>query len=109
MQRWLLHLWEDTRRSVLFVTHNIEEALLLSDTVYVLSARPARVLRRVPVPFARPRAEEVTDSPAFIRLRRELTDLLRPAASDGTDRADRAIPVPTATAAAGGATTPELS
>jgi ABC-type nitrate/sulfonate/bicarbonate transport system ATPase subunit len=79
MQRWLLHLWEETRRSVLFITHNIEEALLLSDTVYVLSARPARVLRRVDVPFARPRADEVADSPEFIRLRRELTDLLRPA------------------------------
>lgn len=77
MQRWLLHLWEETRRPVLFITHNIEEALLLSDTVYVLSARPARVLRRVDVPFARPRAEEVADSPEFIRLRRELTDLLR--------------------------------
>lgn len=79
MQRWLLHLWEEARRSVLFITHNIEEALLLSDTVYVLSARPARVLRRVAVPFPRPRADEVTDSPEFIRLRRELTDLLRPA------------------------------
>ncbi len=79
MQRWLLRLWEETRRSVLFITHNIEEALLLSDTVYVLSARPARVLRRLDVPFPRPRADEVTDSPEFIRLRRELTDLLRPA------------------------------
>ncbi len=77
MQHWLLHLWEETRRSVLFVTHNIEEALLLSDTVYVLSARPARVLRRIEVPFARPRADRVVDSREFVALRRDLTDLLR--------------------------------
>ncbi len=76
MQRWLLRLWEETRRSVLFITHNIEEALLLSDTVYVLSERPARVVRRLDVPFTRPRRDEVVDDPAFIALRRELTDLL---------------------------------
>jgi ABC-type nitrate/sulfonate/bicarbonate transport system ATPase subunit len=86
MQRWLLRLWEETRRSVLFVTHNIEEALLLSDTVYVLSRRPARVLRRVVVPFERPRAEEVIDEPEFIRLRRELAALLRDPDADTTTR-----------------------
>lgn len=77
MQRWLLDLWEETRRPVLFVTHNIEEALLLSDTVYALSRRPAHVLERVEVPFARPRVDEVIDSPEFIALRRHLTELLR--------------------------------
>jgi ABC-type nitrate/sulfonate/bicarbonate transport system ATPase subunit len=78
MQRWLLRLWEQERRSVLFITHNIDEALLLSDTVYVLSSRPATVLRKVTVPFDRPRTDSVTDSPEFIALRRELTDLLIP-------------------------------
>lgn len=77
MQHWLLRLWEETRRSVLFITHNIEEALLLSDTVYVLSARPARVLEKVDVPFERPRDEAVVDSAEFVRLRRDLTALLR--------------------------------
>jgi ABC-type nitrate/sulfonate/bicarbonate transport system ATPase subunit len=76
MHRWLLDLWDQDRRSILFVTHNIEEALLLSDTVYVLSRRPAHVLERVEVPFARPRRDEVVDDPAFVRLRRRLTDLL---------------------------------
>jgi ABC-type nitrate/sulfonate/bicarbonate transport system ATPase subunit len=93
MQRWLLHLWEETRRSVLLVTHNIEEALLLSDTVYVLSARPARVLRRVPVPFPRPRPEDVVDAPEFLRLRRELTGLLRPPAP-GPATAPQGSPAP---------------
>ncbi|RIW39381.1 ABC transporter ATP-binding protein, partial [Micromonospora endophytica] len=61
MHRWLLDLWEAERRSILFVTHSIEEALLLSDTVYVLTRRPATVAERVEVPFPRPRRDEVVD------------------------------------------------
>ncbi|MBL7253146.1 ABC transporter ATP-binding protein [Paractinoplanes lichenicola] len=77
MHRWLLGIWEENRRSVLFVTHNIEEALLLSSTVYVFTRRPARVLERVEVPFARPRSDEAVDDPEFVRLRRHITDLLK--------------------------------
>lgn len=76
MQRWLLEIWQETRRSILLVTHNIEEALLLSDTVYVFSARPARVIDRIEVPFARPRHEHVVDEPGFVALRRHISDLL---------------------------------
>ncbi|GAA2669464.1 ABC transporter ATP-binding protein [Actinoplanes palleronii] len=76
MHRWLLDIWEANRRSVLFVTHNIEEALLLSDTVYVFSHRPATVLEKITVPFGRPRRAEVVDDPEFVKLRRRLTDLL---------------------------------
>ncbi|MFF5078462.1 ABC transporter ATP-binding protein [Actinoplanes sp. NPDC000266] len=76
MHRWLLDIWEQNRRSILFVTHSIEEALLLSDSVYVFTRRPATVLERVEVPFDRPRRDEVVDDPTFIRLRRRLTDLL---------------------------------
>jgi len=77
MQRWLLQLWEDQRRSVLFVTHSIEEALTLSDRIYVLSKAPARVLREIAVPFARPRQTEVWMEPAFAELKREIVMLLR--------------------------------
>ncbi|NGZ77927.1 ABC transporter ATP-binding protein [Saccharibacillus sp. VR-M41] len=77
MQTWLLDIWEETRRSVLFVTHHIEEALLLSDTVYVLSGRPSSVLRRIEVPFPRPRREEIAETPEFLALRRELTGLMK--------------------------------
>jgi len=77
MQAWLLDIWEETRRSVLFVTHHIEEALLLSDTIYVLSGRPSAVLRRIEVPFPRPRREEIAESPEFLALRRELTGLMK--------------------------------
>lgn len=77
MQSWLLNIWEENRRSVIFVTHHIEEALLLSDRIYVLSRRPATVLHNIVVPFPRPRREEITDDPAFIALRRQLMNAMR--------------------------------
>ncbi len=77
MQSWLLRIWEENRRSVVFITHHIEEALLLSDTIYVLSSRPAHVMQKVSVPFPRPRREELADTPEFIALRRQLTEALR--------------------------------
>jgi ABC-type nitrate/sulfonate/bicarbonate transport system ATPase subunit len=76
MHRWLLDIWEASRRAVLFVTHNIEETLLLSDTVYVFSRRPATILERITVPFGRPRRDDVVDDPEFVTPRRRLTDLL---------------------------------
>ncbi|MWV45884.1 ATP-binding cassette domain-containing protein [Paenibacillus sp. HJL G12] len=77
MQRWLLDIWEESRRSVLFITHNIEEALLLSSRIYVFSGRPASVLQVVDVPFPRPRREEIIEHPDFIKLRRELSGWMR--------------------------------
>lgn len=77
MQHWLLELWEENRRSVLFITHNIEEALLLSDRIYVFSGRPGTVLQTVEVPFERPRRESITDDPDFLRLKRELSERMR--------------------------------
>jgi NitT/TauT family transport system ATP-binding protein len=76
MQKWLLQLWETQRRSVLFVTHSIEEALTLSDRIYVLSSAPAQVLREFVVPFGRPRRADVWTDPAFTELKREILDLL---------------------------------
>lgn len=85
MQSWLLRIWEENRRSVVFVTHHIEEALLLSDRIYVLSRRPAVVLQNLIVPFPRPRREEITDDPQFIALRRQLMNAMRhPAEGDGS-------------------------
>lgn len=77
MQRWLLELWEENRRSVLFITHNIEEALLLSNRIYVFSGRPGSVLHTVDIPFQRPRREEITDSPEFLLLKRQLSQWMR--------------------------------
>lgn len=76
MQQWLLQMWERNRRSVLFITHSIEEALLLSDRIYVLSARPASVLQVVDVPFARPRGD-ITADKDFVELKHELSRRMR--------------------------------
>ncbi|WP_413775823.1 ABC transporter ATP-binding protein [Paenibacillus sp. LS1] len=77
MQRWLLDIWEQNRRSVLFITHNIEEALLLADRVYVLSNRPATVLHEVHIPFDRPRREEITEESAFLERKRQIAQWMR--------------------------------
>lgn len=61
----LLRIWEDYRKTVLFVTHNISEAVLLSDRVVVMSARPGQIIEIVPIELSRPRSKETLTSPAF--------------------------------------------
>lgn len=77
MQELLLRVWEQHQQTVLFITHDIEEALLLADTVYVMTARPGRIKRRLAVELPRPRAIDVTTSPIFNELKRELLALIR--------------------------------
>lgn len=72
MQRWLQDVWLRDRRTVLLVTHDVEEALVLSDVVYVMSPRPGRIVATVEVPFPRPRdSSAVTDS-EFVALKAKL-------------------------------------
>ncbi|OPH57537.1 nitrate ABC transporter ATP-binding protein [Paenibacillus ferrarius] len=77
MQAWLLNIWEQNKRSILFVTHSIEEALFLSDRIYVLSNKPARILEELVVPFARPRQEDVLLKAEFHELRQHIQSRLR--------------------------------
>lgn len=77
LQDELIQIWEAERKLVLFVTHGIEEALYLADRVLVLSKRPAQVLADIKVPFDRPRREAIKLDPAFLELRRTISDLLR--------------------------------
>jgi ABC-type nitrate/sulfonate/bicarbonate transport system ATPase subunit len=77
MQQWLLKLWEESRRSVLFVTHSIEEALLLSDRIYVFSEKPTSILKEIVVPFSRPRTDAVMTDSAFSKLRQEIYELMK--------------------------------
>src|SRR5919199_1643218 len=67
MQEWLLALWDELRPTVLFITHDIDEALFLADRVYVLSPRPGRVVLEVAVALPRPRDYHVLTDPAFAR------------------------------------------
>src|SRR5690242_6759875 len=76
LQMWLLDLWHEFHSSVLFITHDVREAIFLSDRIYVLSARPARVLRVVEVPLSRPRRQEQLALEPALQLEQELLDLL---------------------------------
>jgi ABC-type nitrate/sulfonate/bicarbonate transport system ATPase subunit len=77
MQELLLALWERHQQTVLFVTHDIEEAVLLADRVCVMTARPGRIKKSIAVRMPRPRSIESTTSPEFNELRREVLELIR--------------------------------
>jgi NitT/TauT family transport system ATP-binding protein len=77
LQDQLLELWQTDRRTVVFITHSLEEAILLGDRVVVMSARPGRLLESVDVPFERPRSPDIRLTPEFVNLQAGLWDLLR--------------------------------
>ncbi|MCB0857439.1 MAG: ABC transporter ATP-binding protein [Solirubrobacterales bacterium] len=83
MQEWLLDVWQEDRKTILFVTHDVEEAIYLSDRVYVMSGRPGRVSLCVDVPLERPRKAEITMSPEFLLLKQKLLRPLEEAAAGG--------------------------
>ncbi|MFC0527318.1 ABC transporter ATP-binding protein [Phytohabitans kaempferiae] len=72
LQDELLAIWQARRRTVVFVTHSLEEALLLGDRVVVMSARPGRIIADITVPFERPRSGAVRTDPLFAKLRGDL-------------------------------------
>jgi ABC-type nitrate/sulfonate/bicarbonate transport system ATPase subunit len=76
LQEWLLTLWQDFRKTILLVTHDIDEAIFLSDEIYVMSARPGRIRAHLRVDLPRPRDEQTVTMPAFIALKREALALL---------------------------------
>jgi NitT/TauT family transport system ATP-binding protein len=77
LQEVLLKVWEEDRRTVIFVTHSLEEALVLGDRVVVVSARPGRVVSDITVPFGRPRSGDVRRTPEFAELQQNVWDVLR--------------------------------
>lgn len=76
LQMMLLEMWQKTGKTILFVTHDVEEAILLANEVLVLSGRPGTVRERVPVPLPRPRNPHMLAQPDIARLRNHLTDQL---------------------------------
>ncbi|MCA6119393.1 ABC transporter ATP-binding protein [Bradyrhizobium sp. WSM 1738] len=77
MQQILTNLWQRLKISVLFVTHDIDEAIFLSDRVYCMTARPGSIKAEIPIPLERPRQQSMMMSSEFLALRRGLMSLIR--------------------------------
>jgi ABC-type nitrate/sulfonate/bicarbonate transport system ATPase subunit len=74
MQEWLLSIWSQERRTILFITHDIDEAIFLSDRVLLMSVRPGRIKNEIMVPLERPRDHRVTTSIGFTQLKQLIRD-----------------------------------
>jgi ABC-type nitrate/sulfonate/bicarbonate transport system ATPase subunit len=77
MQELLLGIWEAQRKTVLFVTHDIDEAVFMANRVVVMSARPGRIKVDRPVSLSHPRHYSIKTTPAFASLKAELTEQVR--------------------------------
>ena len=77
MQEWLLDQWQKHRHTILFITHDVEEALFLSSSVLVVEETPIRALKEIPVPLDYPRDRSVLAKPEIVALREELIGMLR--------------------------------
>lgn len=76
MQQLLLQVWGNSKKTVVFVTHDIDEAILLADRIYVMGARPGHIKQILDVPIARPRNLDVVMEPEFIQMKRQILELL---------------------------------
>lgn len=76
MQQWLAEILLQERQTILFITHSVEEALLLADRIYVLSHRPLQVKKEITVTFNREERFSMRSDPAFLSLRSEIEELL---------------------------------
>ena len=77
MQMLLLGVWERLRTTILFITHDIDEAVFLGDRIYVMTARPGRIKTLIPVPLGRPRTYEMVLSAAFNETKARIFELIK--------------------------------
>jgi NitT/TauT family transport system ATP-binding protein len=76
MQELLLEIWQQSHKTVLFITHDIDESILLGDRVYVMTARPGRIKELVQIDLPRPRTVEMLTSDAFMAIKRRIMHLI---------------------------------
>ncbi len=77
MQELLLKIWAESQTTILFITHDVDEAIFLADRVYVMTARPGRIKREIAIGLPRPRDYEVELSAPFLEIKREIAHLIR--------------------------------
>jgi putative hydroxymethylpyrimidine transport system ATP-binding protein len=77
MQEWLLDQWQRHKKTILFITHDVEEAIFLSSSVLVVEQTPIRSLTNIPVPLSDQRTRQDLTKPEVVALRETLIDTLR--------------------------------
>ncbi|MBU4424066.1 MAG: ATP-binding cassette domain-containing protein, partial [Gammaproteobacteria bacterium] len=77
LQSELLRIWELHKKTIVFITHSLDEAIYLSDRIAVMTHRPGRIKAILDVPLPRPRAPEIRNSTAFVQLRQQAWEILR--------------------------------
>jgi ABC-type nitrate/sulfonate/bicarbonate transport system ATPase subunit len=87
LQEWLLGLWRDFNKTVVFVTHDVEEAIYLSDEVHVMATRPGRIVETIKVTIERPRLRSSTLTPEFIAIKERCMQLLTDAHKSSLEEA----------------------
>ena len=78
MQRFLLNLWESIKATVFFITHDVEEAILLADRVVAMTARPGQVAAEFQISLPRPRTWDMVLTGEFLDIKRQVLEILRP-------------------------------
>jgi len=86
MQELLLKIWGESASTILFVTHDVDEAIYLADRIYVLCARPGTIIEDVPVPFGRPRDQSMKQSQQFHELQQHVLACLKRGPGQGQVR-----------------------
>ncbi|MBC16984.1 taurine transporter subunit; ATP-binding component of ABC superfamily [Pseudodesulfovibrio profundus] len=76
LQELLLDVWRKEKTTILFITHDIDEAILLADNVYIMSSRPGRIKAKIPITIPRPRDHKATVTPEFSAVKSQIMDLL---------------------------------
>lgn len=77
MQEWLHDVWRDSKKTIIFITHDVDEAIFLAEKVLVLSHRPSTILQNVDIPLPENRQYEMMGEPEIIKLRSEMFKLIR--------------------------------
>lgn len=77
MQEWLLQIWTDFQKTILFITHDIDEAIFLSDEIYIMTARPGSIKEKVTISLPRPRNEQTLLGSDFVKLKEYILKQLK--------------------------------